>query len=278
MVGVTVTREALARPVVQQLLARSVLYEALALMLASPEDEVLSRLDELVEDLDGNDIVAGLSLQEALDAVRRARPQVDAERLAPVHFALFEGSVLCSPHETEYVRDALAKAAQLADIAGFYHAFGLKVSRAHPTTPDDIATELEFMALITRREAYAEVRGWPEHAETARLAGCRFLESHLGRWVGAFTADLCARCDEAAALRADPAAGSWFHAVGELLRAGVQADLDALGVHPSLLRTRVIDPDADAFTCPFATAAPEDSGQPLPLNLLLDGKGPAGQN
>ncbi len=261
MVGLTVTSEALNDPPVQRLLARSALYEALSLMLASPEGEVLPRLDALLDDLDSHDLIEQHGLAAVLDAVRSTRPYIDAERLAPVHFILFEGSVLCSPHETEYVRDPLAKAAQLADIAGFYRAFGLKVSSAHPSTPDDIATELEFMALITRKEAYAEVRGWAEHVETARLAGRRFLESHLGRWVTAFTSDLCARSDEAAAFRADADAGRWFHAVGELLRATVSADLSTLGIRPSLLAARVIDAEPDSFTCPFATAAPE-SGEP----------------
>jgi len=265
MAGITVTSEALASPSVQRLLARSALYEALSLMLASPEEEVLPRLDALIEDLDGHELIEQHGLVDALDAVRFARPRIDAERLAPVHFVLFEGSVLCSPHETEYVRVPLAKAAQLADIAGFYRAFGLRVSSAHPTTPDDIATELEFMALVTRKEAYAHVRGWAEHAETARLSGRGFLESHLGRWVGAFTSDLCARSDEAAALRSDPDAGRWFHAVGELLRASVYADLSTLGIHPSLLSARVIDAEADSFTCPFAAAA-SDVGEPGPAS------------
>lgn len=269
----TVDGAVLRRPAVQRLLARSALYEALALMLAAPEPPVLQRLDEMLDDLDGNEVVARFALDEPLTAVREARTSVDAERLAPVHFALFAGSVLCSPHETEYLRDALAKASQLADIAGFYRAFGLKVSSEHPTTPDDISTQLEFMALVTRKQAYAEVRGWPEHAETARLAGGRFLESHLGRWVDAFASDLCARSDEAASLRADSDAGRWFHAVGELLRATVSADLHTLGIHPSFLRARVVDPEADAFTCPFAAPSPDPS-EGLPLDLFTSDGGP----
>src|SRR5690606_35900112 len=115
---------------------------------------------------------------------------------------------------------------QLADIAGFYAAFGLRVSRLHQTTPDEIGTELEFMALLTRKEAYAALREWPEHQAVARDAGQRFLESHLGRWSGAFSAALCTHADEAATFRDDPAAARWFHAVGDLLRATVQAEMD----------------------------------------------------
>lgn len=244
--------EVVQQPRVQQLLARSALYEALALMLSYPSDESLERASTLLEDVADHELAAAWGLEEQLERLRAAREQVDADRLAPAHFVLFEGSVLCSPHETEYIRDPFAKGAQLADIAGFYAAFGVKTSRLHPTTPDEIATELEFMSLITRKEAYALVRGWEEHATTARDAGRRFLETHLGRWTGAFTADLCARSDEAAASRNDPPAGAWFHALGDLLRAVVADDCAVQGAYPSLLSTRYADPDADAMVCPMA--------------------------
>ncbi|MEX2032775.1 MAG: molecular chaperone TorD family protein, partial [Dehalococcoidia bacterium] len=132
-----ISAEVLSRPYVQRLLGRSAMYEALALSLAWPVDETLARLDALLEDLASHEVVSALGVERELQALRAARANVDAERLAPIHFVLFEGSVLCSPHETEYIRDPFAKAAQLADIAGFYAAFGLQVSTVNQTTPDD---------------------------------------------------------------------------------------------------------------------------------------------
>ncbi|PKN81954.1 MAG: hypothetical protein CVU47_04840 [Chloroflexi bacterium HGW-Chloroflexi-9] len=253
MTSTIISAEVLSRPHIQRLLGRSAMYEALALSLAWPMDETLARLDALLEDLAGHEVVAALGAERELEALRAARANVDAERLAPVHFVLFEGSVLCSPHETEYIRDPFAKAAQLADIAGFYAAFGLQVSTVNQTTPDDICTELEFMALVTRREAYAAVQDWDDRASVCRAASRTFMDAHLGRWIGAFTADLCEQAGTAAATRDDEATGTWFHAVAELLRVAVEADLLAQGVHPSRLHARVINDDTEAVpSCPLA--------------------------
>ncbi len=261
MISTMIPSEMVGRQQVQRLLGRSALYEALALMFAYPEAETLERADALLLDLAEHNVITSRGLGKYVERVGKAREGVDAARLAPVYFVLFEGSVLCSPHETEYIRDPLAKGAQLADVAGFYAAFGLKVSSAHPSTPDEIGTELEFMAHITRKEAYAVVRGWDERAAIARDAGRRFLELHLGRWAGSFAADLCGRADEAAVTRDDPPTAVWFHAVGELLQASVSADLAGLRVYPALLSTRYRDPDEGSLVCPMAAAGPQVIGE-----------------
>jgi len=254
MTASLVTAEVLEQPQIRSLLGRSALYEVLALSLAEPQPAVLERLDALLPDLERHPIVPMLGIAQEGRALRDARKETDAERLAPVHFVLFEASVLCSPHETEYVRDPFAKAAQLADIAGFYAAFGLRVSTLHQTTPDDICTELEFVAQTTRREAYALVQGWDDRAAVCRDASRMFLESHPGRWFEAFSADLCAQAGPAAATRADPAAARWFHAVAELLRTAVSADLAAAGIYPSKLHARVVNDDAESLpSCPMVT-------------------------
>jgi putative dimethyl sulfoxide reductase chaperone len=252
MTATMIPRDVLEQPQVQRLLGRSALYEALALLLTYPQQETLERADALLEDLGEHEVVARWGLGDHIARVRAAQAEVDASRLAPVHFVLFESSVLCSPHETEYIRDPLAKGAQLADVAGFYAAFGLKVSTEHRTNPDDIATELEFMSLITRKEAYALVQDWDERAAIARDGGRRFMELHLGRWTSAFATDLCGRADEAAATRDDPQAAAWFHAVGDLLQVAVASDMASLRIYPSMLTTRYMDPDADSLVCPMA--------------------------
>jgi len=276
MTTIQISAEALANPRVQRLLGRSALYELLALALVYPEAEAFERATILAEDLADHEVVTARDLTAPLQALHTALGEVTADRIAPVHFVLFEGSVLCSPHETEYIRDPLAKAAQLGDIAGFYAAFGLKISESHRTTPDEISTELEFMSMLTRKEAYAALRAWTEREEIARDAGRRFLELHLGRWTAAFTADLCERADEAAAFRDDPAVARWFHAVGDLLRASINAELRDLRLYPSLLTTRYADPDAGSLVCPMAPSNQgideldaEEAGGTFPLSGSL---------
>jgi nitrate reductase assembly molybdenum cofactor insertion protein NarJ len=72
---------------------------------------------------------------------------------------------------------------RLADIAGFYSAFGLAVSRERP---DHIVAELEFMSFLLLSEAEARTDGEPERAEIAADAARVFLRDHLGTWVTAW--------------------------------------------------------------------------------------------
>jgi len=69
---------------------------------------------------------------------------------------------------------------QMADIAGFYRAFGFEVSGERP---DHIVPELEFLALVLVKEAYALMAGQVEGAEICATARRRFIAEHLGRWL-----------------------------------------------------------------------------------------------
>jgi TorA maturation chaperone TorD len=88
----------------------------------------------------------------------------------------------------------------LGDIAGFYRAFGLDVSDRVRERVDHISVELEFMAFLVYKEAYAqstlpvgqgqagdEKPASGGRAEICREAQRKFLNDHLGRWVQDFT-------------------------------------------------------------------------------------------
>lgn len=88
-----------------------------------------------------------------------------------------------SPYETSYEpRPGVSggKPFQLADIAGFYRAFGFEVSGERP---DHIVPELEFAALLCAKEAYARICGEPEGAEVCAEARRKFMTEHLGAWL-----------------------------------------------------------------------------------------------
>jgi TorA maturation chaperone TorD len=76
---------------------------------------------------------------------------------------------------------------RLADIAGFYSAFGLAVSAERP---DHIVAELEFMSFLLLSEAEACGDGESERAEIAAGAAQMFLRDHLGTWVTAWASRL----------------------------------------------------------------------------------------
>ena len=68
---------------------------------------------------------------------------------------------------------------EMADIAGFYKAFGVFVEAERP---DYLSMELEFMRLLALKEAKATVISDMENREICHNAQKKFLESHLGRW------------------------------------------------------------------------------------------------
>jgi hypothetical protein len=96
----------------------------------------------------------------------------------------------CPPCETEYLRsrDAFHRAQQLADIAGFYRAFGVEPSRQRPQRADHIALELEFVALLLEKLASSDedAQAREEHARIVRDAHRAFLADHLTTWVPQF--------------------------------------------------------------------------------------------
>lgn len=98
----------------------------------------------------------------------------------------------CPPYETEYqpVTDAFFRAQEMADIAGFYRAFGLAVRRDLGERPDHIALELEFMALLLAKGRLAVAENDParsaQRAAVCDNAQIAFFRDHLGWWAGGF--------------------------------------------------------------------------------------------
>jgi TorA maturation chaperone TorD len=105
----------------------------------------------------------------------------------------------CPPYETEYIDSKLSfqRAQALADIAGFYLAFGWTPSSDHPERPDHIALELEFMATLCGMQTRAgdeDSEGHGDRVAVCQDAQAKFLTEHLLWWVPAF-AKLLAHAD-----------------------------------------------------------------------------------
>ncbi len=148
----------------------SLLREALAHLGAKPE---------LVEPAE--QLVAGLA-------------SASVEELAREYEESFEPSGGQAPpnetaHAPETPQESLTRTFQLADIAGFYRAFGVEVTPGSERV-DHIAAELEFMHLLAVKQALAEDRGETENAAICRDASAAFLRDHLGRWCPRFGTQL----------------------------------------------------------------------------------------
>jgi len=75
---------------------------------------------------------------------------------------------------------------EMADLAGFYRAFGFTIGGKVRERPDHISAELEFMHILALKEARAAQNGVPEHVEICVEAQRKFLQEHLGQWIGLF--------------------------------------------------------------------------------------------
>ena len=85
------------------------------------------------------------------------------------------------PYEIEYgKRDAILQAQELSDVSGFYRAFGLEPSAKITERWDHVAVELEFVELLSTKEAYALETHQDEMFEVTRHALKRFLREHVG--------------------------------------------------------------------------------------------------
>jgi TorA maturation chaperone TorD len=184
-----------------------------------------------------------------LRAVLRAWRAVSAECLGAEYSRLFLGAGLVPLREGGY-GDGLRFAGQpidIADLNGFYRAFGFEVSASAPNPPDHLGTEVEFLSLLHIKRAMALDRGRRREVRIVDHAMARFLEDHLARWVGAF----------GLALR-EAGAGATYVLLAELAGKVVSAECARLGVRPRAAgRGTAIDPmESDELICPLAAGEP----------------------
>lgn len=220
------------------LLARASLYHMLATAYDYPgptqRERIVASLNRaapLLEAYGGPWPRAAAELRTVLEEARQA--PIEAE-----FNLLFAGTVECPPHETAYEPDVFRRQRALADLAGFYEAFGFRLADDSRWQLDHLGVELDFCAAVLQRHARARAEGWEEPAVVCAEAVRVFLEDHTGRWCAAFSRRL-----------ARSASTPYYVTVAALTGAWIHAELLALGVDP--------DPLADR-----PRGAPEDEASP----------------
>jgi DMSO reductase family type II enzyme chaperone len=171
-------------------LARSQMYNLLSITLSYPNGldypKLVSEMFENSKHLPGYDLNARLSsLKKTLEKYEER----SIHRAESEYLDLFESehNSKCLPYELDYLKGPLfMKTEELADIAGFYRAFGLEVSDNNRVRVDHISAELEFMYFLALKEAHALKDGKAEEREICREAQRKFLTDHLCRWTEAF--------------------------------------------------------------------------------------------
>ncbi|MEO5359845.1 MAG: molecular chaperone TorD family protein [Nitrospirota bacterium] len=158
------------------------LYKLASLGLTYPNEAHWSAIERIVSEREA------LFEGETLDMVSDFSGQFNGVSIGDVrsdYLTFFDLGGQISPYETEYLTEKISrKPFELADIAGFYRAFGLSVNQTSDDKEmvDHISVELEFMALLTSKEIYAIETNSKEHEEIVVDAKRKFLKDHLARW------------------------------------------------------------------------------------------------
>lgn len=162
----------------------------------------------------------------------------------------------CPAYEMEYGRNEIIRqASDLADIAGFYRAFGVEIATNANGRPDHITAECEFMSILCLKQAYADAQGDQQNADICFDAERTFLRDHLARWLPAFVHHV----EEADA-------DGFFGALARFADAFVKAECSHFDIHagPATLELRPPDPLLDTtISCGSAGCADGATDQEL---------------
>ena len=219
---------------------RAVLYSLSAYGLAFPTP---ARWERIGRDL----LPAALALEapEPLPKLIRdlaaAAPR-SCDDLRPAHFRLFPpiASQDAPGFETAYRGEDIFRQVEiLADIGGFYRAHGLAAGGEEKERPDHIVVELEFCALVSRKELYALQHLGREEVDSCQSTRRAFLRDHLGCWGPGFGRRVAAIADH-----------GFYRHMGELIAAWIEADLASIGVTAAEQADRPLPQDPpEEFEC-----------------------------
>ncbi len=247
---------------------RSSVYGFLAAALRYPDQATLGMLDDPARWSPWVERIrhADPACFELLEAVRATLSGSNgdngsrSEMLQECHTRLFGHAVrgTCPPYELEYERgDIPQQSAELADIAGFYNAFGMELQATAHERTDHATVQFEFLSVLAAKEVYAVETNNSEGLQVLQDAQKSFLADHIARWVPAMATRL---------QDADPE--GFYGRLGGFIQSFIAAECEYFGVScgPRLLELRTIDPQRDASiecgveeSCPGAAPAqPED--------------------
>lgn len=183
---------------VESVLARAKVYGAAAAAFSYPSDAdaVKAIRDAVVQAIEAaNFLGLGPETVAAIAEFQKAASNTTVDELRRDYDRLFIGRGKARLDETEYDEHIFNRYQRMADIAGFYRAFGFESAEASPERPDFVGSELEFMNILALKEAYAIEQDWGEKADVCRDAQAKFFAEHLEWWVPPMCQKLTAATD-----------------------------------------------------------------------------------
>ncbi|WP_293032512.1 molecular chaperone [Natronococcus sp.] len=179
----------------------------------------------------------------------------------------FEEGGNISQYQIEYSPGTLVTSTDvLADISGFYGAFGLSMDEGNRERVDHLCIQLEFLSHLALQTAYLEQDGDETGIEVLTDAQGSFLEDHLGRWTGRYRETV-----------AEDADVEFYRALAALVDGLVADDTDRFDIEPREFEETPPSPleglnDGEGdFRCGTCGATPSGSTAEMPMG---DRKGP----
>lgn len=248
-------REVKSEPEISATLTRAALFQVLAQAFGYPAPGHVGEVSAAFGRVRGGESFGRAPrIAQLLRRARNAWRRADEDAAAVEYMRLFLGSGPVSLHETAYGdgRRIAGRPVELADINGFYHAFGFGVTTTDPDLPDHLGAELEFYSLLQLKDAWARDSHRRPLSAITREAARTFLARHLGRWVGALA-------ESAAQYRA---ASPYFETV-DLAAALVEMEMRRLRIstEPVLGRISGDAMQEEEFACPRAAGEASRAGE-----------------
>jgi TorA maturation chaperone TorD len=248
--------------------ARSKTYSFLANVLRCPDADMLKALSQPDRFAswkhDGETCLPELrpsivAIHREIDMHRRSASALD--QLRETYFDLFGHTVRgkCPPYEIEYgSAEIIQQSSSLADITGFYTAFGVEMIGTACERVDHASTQCEFMSVLATKCIHAI-----EHEDCVAQAviedaQASFLGDHLGKWFIALGHRLHRACPT-----------GFYGPVGQLLQDFTTAECSRFDIPcgPQYLELKEPDPQRDtAIECGVEDGCPgahDPSKQPL---------------
>ncbi|MGQ3684807.1 MAG: TorD/DmsD family molecular chaperone [Candidatus Loosdrechtia sp.] len=142
----------------------------------------------------------------------------------------------CPLYETQYgAAHVYQQTHELADIQGFYKAFGLEMSDVERERCDHISVELEFMHYLLYKQAYAAENHGEEKVQVCVDAQKKFLKEHVGKWVPLFTV-----------LFAKKAGEGFFYALAALTKEFIRLEMKLMDVTTEMYKESDMNQEAVA--------------------------------
>ncbi|WP_347273456.1 molecular chaperone TorD family protein [Candidatus Kuenenia sp.] len=230
---------------VGNLLTRSALYQVLSTCYLFPEEKKLSILkgedfNELVERIERcyTESDSLTAMLKSLKNVQEFYSTTDIEKLQRIYNRVVGHTISkdCPLYEGQYgAAHVFQQVQDLADIQGFYRAFGLDISEEEKERCDHISVELEFLQFLLYKQAYAIENHGKEEAEICLDAQKKFLKEHAGKWMPLF-----------ALLFGKKSIDGFYFAISEVMKEFIKLEMDLLGVQTETFKESDLNQDVVA--------------------------------